>query len=115
MARRGAPLVLAPAALPGLVLLGLAACAPAPIPLAQAETICAAEAQNAAAPPAGPRTRVGFGIGSGGHRSGFMSVEMSGDQLTRSDPAQVFDNCVRRRSGQPPSRPLHEQPGWRVH
>ncbi|UXU75274.1 MULTISPECIES: hypothetical protein [unclassified Paracoccus (in: a-proteobacteria)] len=105
--RSGVALTLA-----GLALM-LAACVQAPIPLAQAETICAAEARSAAVPES-PRTRVGLGVGSGGYRGGFVSVEVPADRIVPRDPAQVFSNCVQRRSGQMPSRPLTEQPGWKA-
>lgn len=96
-----------------LALLGLAACAPAPvqIPVEQAERVCMVEALDARA----PRTQVGLGVGSGGYRGGFVSVDLSSDQILGRDPSQVFDRCVLNRSGRMPTRPLYEQPGWRVH
>ena len=105
MAGRGAlGLSLAPA------LLGLAACAPAPvqIPVEQAERVCMVQALDARA----PRTEVGLGIGSHGYRGGFVRVDMSADQILGRDPSQIFNQCVLRRSGQMPTRPLYEQPGW---
>lgn len=108
MAGRGAlGLSLAPA------LLGLAACAPAPvqIPVAEAERVCMVQALDARA----PRTQVGIGVGSHGYRGSFVSVDLSSDQILGRDPSQVFDQCVQRRSGQKPTRPLYEQPDWRVH
>ncbi len=101
--RRGAPALLVPA-----LLLGLAACAP--IPVEQAERACLAAARDAT----GPRTEMGIGVGSHGARGGFVSVGVSSDYIMGRDPAQVFENCVQRRSGQMPQRPLYEQPGWRV-
>jgi len=107
MAGRGA---LGPALAPAL--LGLAACAPAPvrIPVAEAEQVCMVRALDARA----PRTRIGLGYGSGGYRGGFVSVDLSSDQILGRDPAEIFDRCVLDRSGQRPTRPLYEQPGWRV-
>ncbi|QFG36978.1 hypothetical protein BDE18_1939 [Paracoccus pantotrophus] len=100
---------------PGLapVLLGLAACAPAPvrIPVAEAERVCMVQALDARS----PRTQVGLGVGSGGYRGGFVSVDLSSDQILGRDPSQVFDRCVLNRSGQMPTRPLYQQPGWGVH
>ncbi|UFM66340.1 hypothetical protein LOS78_10375 [Paracoccus sp. MA] len=104
MAARRAAFLLAPA------LLGLAACAPAQIPVEQAERVCMVKALDAR----GPRTEVGFGVGSHGYRGGFVSVDLSSDYIMGRDPAEIFNQCVLRRSGQMPVRPLYEQPGWRA-
>lgn len=102
MARRGALIAVIPP------LLGMAACAPAPVSVGQAERICLRDAYNAAR----PRTEIGLGLGSEGYRGGYVGIELSSDYIMGRDPAEVFETCVRRRSGQPPSRPLQEQPGW---
>lgn len=105
MAGRGAlGLGLAPA------LAGLAACAPAPvrIPVEQAEQVCMVQALDARA----PRTQVGLGVGSHGYRGGFVSVDLSSDQILGRAPSEIFNRCVQRRSGQMPTRTLYEQPGW---
>lgn len=102
MGGRGVLLALTPA------LLGLAGCTPAPVSVEQAEWSCLQVAQDATR----PRTEIGFGIGSGGYRGGYVGVGVSSDYITGRDPAEVYDSCVRRRSGQPPRRPLQEQPGW---
>ena len=99
--RAGAPLLLVP------VLLGLAACAP--IPVDQAERACLASARDAT----GPRTQMGVGVGSHGYRGGFVQIGVSSDYIMGRDPAQVFQDCVIRRSGRMPERPLYDQPGWR--
>lgn len=88
-------------------LLGLAACGP--VPVAQAERTCLEAARDAR----GPRGEIGVGAGSGGFRGGYVSIGVSSDYLSGRDPSEVFDNCVRRRSGQMPTRPLYDQPGWR--
>ncbi|TRW98375.1 hypothetical protein FNJ84_06245 [Paracoccus sp. M683] len=89
----------------------LAACGP--VPVDQAERSCLRDAQMASA----PRTELGIGVAStrGGdvRPYGSLSFEVSGDYLMGRDPADVFANCVMRRSGQPPSVPLHDQPAWR--
>lgn len=90
--RRGAPLVLA-----------LAACGP--VPVADAERFCVEEARSALAP------RGEVAIGTGPVRVSAR-VWASADFLRGRDPAEVFDTCVRRRSGMPPLRPLALQPGW---
>lgn len=99
---RGAPLLLIPASV-----LGLAACAP--IPVEQAERACLASARDAT----GPRTEMGVGVGSHGYRGGYLQIGVSSDYIMGRDPAQVFQDCVIRRSGQLPERPLYDQPGWR--
>lgn len=100
--RRGAQMLLVPA------LLGLAACAP--IPVEQAERACLADARDAT----GPRTEMGIGVGSHGYRGGYINIGVSSDYIMGRDPSQVFQDCVQRRSGQMPQRPLYDQPGWRA-
>ncbi|AGT09633.1 hypothetical protein [Paracoccus aminophilus] len=104
MVRAGISMFLA-----GAGALMLSACAPQQIPVAQAEQLCLSSARDAAA---GPRTEVGFGAGSHGFRGGFISVGLSGDSLMGRDPSDVYARCVLQRSGQMPSRPLYQQPGW---
>lgn len=101
MRGRGALLVMAPA------LLGLMACAP--IPVDRAERACLASARDAS----GPRTEMGVGVGSHGVRGGYVQVGIGSDYIMGRDPSAVFQDCVLRRSGQMPSRPLYDQPGWR--
>ena len=100
--RAGAQLILIP------LLLGLAACAP--IPVEQAERACLADARDAT----GPRTQMGIGVGSHGYRGGFVQIGVSSDYIMGRDPSKVFQDCVIRRSGKLPERPLYEQPGWRA-
>ena len=84
----------------------LAACGP--VPLEQAERICMEDADLAT----GPRGSVGVGVGSGGRTFGSFEMSVSSDYVMGRDPADVYATCVQRRSGQPPSRPLYERPGW---
>ncbi|MGQ0564690.1 MAG: hypothetical protein ACT4OK_06425 [Gemmobacter sp.] len=84
----------------------LAACAP--IPVERAERLCVDDARLAT----GPRGTFGVGIGSDGP-SAMLDVTVSSDYLSGRDPAQVFAACVRRRSGQPPTKALYDQPAWR--
>lgn len=84
----------------------LAACGP--IPVEQAEQMCVEQANQALR----PRGRVGLGVGSGGRAVSALDVTISSDFLLGRDPAQVFDSCVNARSGQFPTRPLDDQPGW---
>ena len=93
-----------------MTLTALAACGP--VPVDQAERSCLDDARMAT----GPRTNILLGVGTGGrHTGGFggVSVAVSGDYLAGRDPAQAFDRCVMRRSGQMPVVPLQQQPGWR--
>jgi hypothetical protein len=87
-------------------LLLLAACAP--IPVERAEQMCLNDARLAT----GPRGTLGVGVSTDGPRA-TLDVTVSSDYLAGRDPAQVFAACVRRRSGQPPTRPLYDQPAWR--
>lgn len=84
----------------------LAACAP--LPVDQAERLCVEEANQARR----PRGKIGLGIGSGGKPVGALDVTISTDFLLGRDPARVFDDCVKARSGQFPARALDDQPGW---
>lgn len=97
--------------LPMLALTGtVAACGP--VPVDQAERICMQDARAAT----GPRGQLAVGVGSDGHRITPMTrleVSVSSDYVMGCDPADVFTRCVMRRSGQPPTRPLYDQPGWR--
>ncbi|MDO5369200.1 hypothetical protein [Paracoccus sp. (in: a-proteobacteria)] len=103
-ARSGVALVL-------LLASGIAACS-SPVPVAQAERLCLENARAATA----PRTEIGLGLGTDGHKvrtMGGISVSLSSDYIRGRDPAVAFHDCVLRRSGQVPTRPLHEQPGYR--
>ena len=95
------------AALPILVALpSLTACAP--LPVDQAERLCVEQANQALR----PRGKVALGVGTGGQPVGALDVTLSSDFLLGRDPAQVFDSCVKARSGQFPTRALDDQPGW---
>lgn len=97
----------------GLLPLIVAVPACGPIPVDQAETVCLRDAELAVRPRGD--VQVGIGSGSdGGLRSvGRISVDISSDYIAGRDPSAVFDRCVLRRSGQSPTRPLDDQPGWR--
>ncbi|MBM3615587.1 MAG: hypothetical protein FJX28_09190 [Alphaproteobacteria bacterium] len=84
----------------------LAACGP--LPVDQAELLCVERANEARR----PRGEIALGVGSGGKAVGALDVTVSTDFLLGRDPAQVFDACVKARSGQVPTRPLDAQPGW---
>lgn len=87
----------------------LAGCGP--LPLQDAEEVCLEDARAATAPRGS--VGVGVGTGSGGPRTfSRFEVSVSSDYIMGRDPAQVYASCVQRRAGQPPSRPLYDQPGW---
>ena len=88
----------------------LAACGP--VSVAEAERSCLRDADLAQR----PRGAVSVGVVSDGGRirpASSVEIEVSGDYLAGRDPAEVFARCVQRRSGQPPTAPLYEQPAWR--
>ena len=87
----------------------LAGCGP--VSVADAERSCLQDARSAQ----GPRGAVTMGVVSdGGHvrPATSLEIEVSGDYLAGRDPATVFEKCVRRRSGQAPTRPLYAQLSW---
>lgn len=88
------------------VALGAAACAP--LPVERAETLCLADARRAAQPLRG---EVRTGVTSGGAAT-RVELDIGTPDLNGRDPAAEFEACVLRRSGQRPSRPLYDQPGW---
>ena len=88
-----------PATMTGAVLLLLAACGPETV--AQAERHCRDQARLAER----PRGTLELGMGSGGRRHGLLDVENTSDYLLGRDPQEVWQSCVIRRSGLPPTRP----------
>ena len=99
-------------ALAALLVLGTGISACGPVPVDQAERSCLGDARDAT----GPRSEVALGVGTDGDSlrtmAGF-SVSVSSDYIMGRDPAVVFHDCVLRRSGQVPTRPLDQQPGYR--
>lgn len=60
-----------------------------------------------------PRGEVTLGVGSGGKRAAGVELEISSDYLLGRDPSAVFESCVMQKTGEPPTRPLYQMPGWR--
>lgn len=89
------------AALPPLM-----ACAP--LSVEQAERLCVERANEARR----PRGQIDLGLGSNGRPVAALDVTISTDLLFGRDPAQVFDECVKSRSGQFPAHALDDQPDW---
>lgn len=93
-----------------VLLAGLSGCGP--VPVAQAERSCLEDARAAEA----PQGEIALGLGSGGGRvrpTARVEMSVSADYVMRRDPSDVFARCVMQRSGQSPTRPLSDQPGWR--
>ncbi|KGJ17584.1 hypothetical protein [Paracoccus sanguinis] len=93
----------------GLTLV-LAGCGP--VPVQQAERNCLDSARAAK----GPRGEISVGVATDGHRvrpHTGISLSVSSDYVMGRDPADAFNRCVMRQSGQMPTRPLYDQPGWR--
>lgn len=83
------------------LLLGLAACAPAPISPERVADICE-ERARAAQGPTGSVT-----VGTNSETGGFGSVELgvTTDFLAGRDPVAVYNACVFDRTGAAPIRP----------
>ena len=81
-------------------LLGLAACGP--ISPERAADMCEERARAAV----GPTGEVSVGVNSDGKVAGGLSVGVTSDYLQGRDPYLVYENCVRRKTGQGPIRPL---------
>lgn len=77
--------------------------------MAEAERQCYERARLAQQ----PRGEVTLGVGSGGRRAAGVELEISGDYLLGRDPSAVFESCVMQKTGEPPTRPLYQMPGWR--
>lgn len=82
------------------VLATLAACGP--ISAERAADLCEDEARKAV----GPTGEIGIGVNSGGDVTNRIEIGISSDFLLGKDPEQVYADCVRRRTGQAPIRPL---------
>ena len=82
-----------------LGLLVLSACGP--MSPERAANLCEDRARAAL----GPTGEIGIGIGSGG-TSGSVEIGVTSDYLQGRDPYEVYDSCVRQKTGQGPIRPL---------
>lgn len=85
--------------------LGLAACGPVSPELAARQC---EERANAAVAPTG---EVGIGINNRGKVSTGIKVGVTSDYLRGADPYQVYEDCVRQKTGQGPIRPLELDEG----
>ena len=86
--------------------LGLAACAPVSVPVAERQCYDLI----------GPTRPITGEAAMGVTNEGFSSklkVNLNVGGYTQGDPAAAFDRCVFNKSGQMPSRPYWDQPGAR--
>lgn len=84
------------------VLLLLTAVACGPMSPERAARICEERARAAT----GPTGEIGIGITSGGDARGSFEIGINSDYLQGRDPYEVYDSCVRQKTGQGPIRPL---------
>ncbi len=78
----------------------LASCGPVSPELAADQ--CEEQARQAA----GPTGSVGIGVNSSGEAVSSVEIGVTSDFLTGKDPRQIYDDCVFRKTGQGPIRPL---------
>lgn len=88
-------------------LLMLAACGP--ISVQDAERQCFERARLAQQ----PRGEVAIGVNSDGSVGAGLDLTVTSDFLTGKDPAAVFESCVMAKSGEVPTRPFYQMPGYR--
>ena len=86
-------------ALLGFGLVGIVACGPVSPDLAARQ--CEERARQAQ----GVTGNVSVGFGTGGARSS-VELGVTSDFIAGRDPYEVYDTCVRQKSGQGPIRPL---------
>ncbi len=91
---------------PCVLIVGLASCKREPVSVEAAMASCENTALQAAAPP---KTTIGFGFNSSGEVRSGVVVSASADYLAGRRPADVFAECVVKRSGEQPTRSLAEQ------
>lgn len=84
----------------GAALAVLAACGPVSPELA------ARQCEERARAALGPTGEIGVGISSDGDTAGRFEIGVTSDYLYGRDPYQVYEACVRQKTGQGPIRPL---------
>jgi len=82
-----------------LIFVPLVACGPV------SPEVVARQCEDRARAAQGPKAAVAVGVGTGG-TSASVGVGVSLDYLRGRDPQEVYETCVRERTGQPPIRPL---------
>lgn len=86
--------------LAGLLLALAAACGP--VTPERAADMCEDRARAAT----GPTGEIGVGISSDGDTAGHFEIGVTSDYLRRRDPYEVYETCVRQKTGEAPIRPL---------
>lgn len=95
----------ASAALAG-VTIALASCGP--MSLERAEDACFDRSRLAHQ----PRGKLNIGASTGGGPYVGGEVTITSDYIQGRDPAALYDACVFRKSGKPPSQPLYSRDDW---
>jgi hypothetical protein len=80
----------------------LLAAACGPMSPERAARICEERARAATAPTG----EIGIGITSDGDARGSFEIGITSDYLQGRDPYEVYETCVRQKTGQGPVRPL---------
>ena len=86
----------------GLTLTGLILAGCGPVSPERAADTCEERARAAT----GPTGEVGVGITSDGDARGRFEIGITSDYIRGRDPYDVYDSCVRQKTGQGPIRPL---------
>ena len=86
----------------GMTLTGLILASCGPVSPERAADMCEERARAAT----GPTGEVGVGITSDGDARGHFEIGITSDYIRGRDPYEVYDSCVREKSGQGPIRPL---------
>ena len=94
-----------------LLLVFFASCEREQVSVEAAMSACEYRALQATAPPS---TTIGFGWNTAGIVSTGIAIETSADYLSGRRPAEIFEECVVERSGEPPTRTLAEQLDERI-
>lgn len=83
-----------------LTCIPLAACGPVSPELA------ARQCEERARAATGPTGEIGLGVSSDGDARAGFEIGVTSDYLQGRDPYEVYDTCVRQKTGQGPIRPL---------
>jgi hypothetical protein len=85
-----------------IISLALVLSACGPVSPERAARMCEERARAAT----GPTGEIGIGINSDGKTRGSVEIGVTSDYLRGRDPYQVYEDCVRQKTGQGPIRPL---------
>ena len=68
--------------------------------------LAARQCEERARAATGPTGEIGIGISSDGDTSAGFEIGVTSDYLQGRDPYEVYESCVRQKTGQGPIRPL---------